>query len=183
MKEDVLDEVWKPINSYEKLYEISSFGRVRSLDREIEGRWGSTKIRGKLLIPVPDKDGYLIITLCKNGKQKVGKIHRLVAETFIENPNNLPQVNHKDENKQNNCVDNLEFCTSKYNTNYGTGIERRSNKTSKPVLQFDINHNFIRKYKSMTEAEKTLKIKHIYDCCNGKLKMCGGYIWRYANGE
>ena len=165
-----MKEIWTTIK-HNNNYEVSNLGKVRN------------KKTKRILKPVFDKDGYLIITLCKEGKQKTEKIHRLVAETFIDNPYNLPQVNHKDENKQNNKIDNLEYCTSKYNTNYGTGIERRRKKRSKPVLQFDLNNNFINRYESMREAEKQLKIKHIYDCCNGKLKTSGGFIWRYVNGE
>ena len=183
MEEKLLEEIWKPVKDYEGLYEASLLGRVKSVSRSVKGRWGFTKISEKILNPIPDKDGYLIVTLCKNGKQKTKKIHRLVAEAFIPNPDNLPCINHKDENKQNNEIDNLEFCTYKYNTNYGTGIERRRKKRSKPVLQFDLNNNFIKRYESMIEAEKQLKIKHIYDCCNGKLRKAGGYIWRYENGR
>lgn len=174
-------EIWKDIKGYEGLYQVSNLGRVKSLERNIKGRRGITRIKEKILNLVQDKDGYFIVTLCNNGKQKTCKVHRLVGETFIKNPNNFPQINHKDENKQNNKVSNLEFCTQKYNTNYGTAIERRCKKTRKKVKQFDLQGNFINSFESVTKAEKSLGIKHIYDCCNGKLKTCGGYIWRYEN--
>ena len=179
---DKLLEKWKHIEGYEGLYEVSNYGKVRSLDRIVKGRWGKQNRQKKNLVPVKDKDGYLIITLCKDGKQKTAKIHRLVAQTFIPNINKLPCINHKDENKQNNQINNLEWCTFKYNTNYGTGIKKRIEKTSKPVLQYDLNGNFIAKYKSVSEAHRKTNISHIYDCCNKRLKTCGGYIWRYENG-
>lgn len=108
MKENLLHEVWKPIKGYEGLYEISSLGRVRSLDRLVKGKWGKIKLTGKILKGVKDKDGYLVITLSKDGKQKTFKIHRLVAIHFIPNPNNYKEINHKDENKENCKYKNLE---------------------------------------------------------------------------
>ena len=109
-----MNEIWKNIAGYEGLYEVSSFGRVRSL------RFGKTKI----LKPGKNKKGYLRVSLCKNGKQKTFFVHRLVAQAFLENPQNLPQINHKDENKQNNRLENLEWCSCDYNNNYGTRNER-----------------------------------------------------------
>lgn len=115
-------EEWKPVVGYEGLYEVSSLGRVRSLDR-----FYYRLHKGKVLSPTKDRYGYLTVTLNCNGKSKTIKIHRLVAQAFIENPDNLPQVNHKDENPSNNNVDNLEWCTAKYNNNYGTRQERYRN--------------------------------------------------------
>ena len=104
-------EIWKDIQNYEGLYQISNQGSIRSLLRS-----GKCK---RYLKPYITSDGYARVILSKNGKLKSHKIHRLVAETFIPNPDNLPQINHKDEHKLNNCVDNLEWCTAKYNINYG----------------------------------------------------------------
>jgi hypothetical protein len=109
-----MQETWKDIKNYEGLYQISTLGRIKSFPRK--GTYKNAKILK------PYKDGgnyYYVIGLHKNGKRKYKAIHRLVAETFIPNPNNYPLVNHKDENKLNNCVDNLEWCTHKYNSNYG----------------------------------------------------------------
>ena len=115
-------EEWRPVVGYEGLYEVSSYGRVRSLDR-----FYYRLHKGKVLSPTKDRYGYLTVTLNCNGKSKTIKIHRLVAQAFIENPDNLPQVNHKDEVKSNNCVDNLEWCSAKYNNNFGTRQERYRN--------------------------------------------------------
>lgn len=120
-----LGEEWKDIKGYEGLYQVSNLGRVRSLSRYVKHRTIYI-LKGKLLKQRTRGKGYLAVTLCKNSKLKHYYVHRLVAEAFIPNPNNLPQVNHKDENKSNNCVDNLEWCDDKYNTNYGTRNERHS---------------------------------------------------------
>lgn len=115
-------EEWRTIFGYEGLYEVSSYGRVRSLDRYVVDSLGNRRFyKGKVLSPIKDKVGYLSVKLQEGNKHN---IHRLVAQAFIENPDNLPQVNHKDEDKSNNRVDNLEWCDSKYNNNYGTRIER-----------------------------------------------------------
>lgn len=112
-----MEEIWKDIKGYEGLYQVSNYGRVKSFKHNKE----------KLRKEVKDNMGYLIVNLSKNGNKKIYKIHRLVAEAFLQNPNNYPQVNHKDENKINNRADNLEWCTAKYNSNYGTRNERMSN--------------------------------------------------------
>ena len=114
-----MKEMWKDIPGYERLYQVSNLGNVRSLNYNRTGEI-------KLLKQIPDKGGYKTIQLCKNGKPKHCKIHRLVAMAFIPNPNNLPAVNHKDENPSNNNVNNLEWCTIAYNNNYGTKKERLS---------------------------------------------------------
>ena len=112
-------EEWRPVVGYEGLYEVSNTGRVRSLDR-----FYYRLHKGKVLSPAKDRYGYLTVTLNYNGKSKTIKIHRLVAQAFIENPDNLPQVNNIDEDKSNNSVENLEWCTAKYNNKYGTRLER-----------------------------------------------------------
>lgn len=111
-------EIWKPIKGYEGLYEISSFGNVRSLRRNTTN--------GKIIKSQKTKTGYYRVGLCKNGKLKHYFVHRLVAKAFILNPDNLPQVNHKNECKTDNNVDNLEWCSMLYNVRYGTGIERQT---------------------------------------------------------
>lgn len=108
----IMEEIWRPIEGYEGLYEVSSYGRIRSLMKSI------------ILRPKKEPSGYLRCNLYLNKNMKTVSIHRLVAQAFIPNPDNLPQVNHMDEDKTNNRVDNLEWCDSKYNNDYGTRKER-----------------------------------------------------------
>lgn len=110
-------EEWRKIVGYEGLYEVSSLGRVRSLDRYVKTCYGSYRLhKGKILSPGIRPDGYLVVSL----QYRMFRVHRLVAQAFIPNPDNLPQVNHLDEDKSNNRVENLEWCDAKYNNNYGT---------------------------------------------------------------
>lgn len=188
-----MEEIWKDIEDYPN-YQVSSMGRVKVINYQHTDK-------EKILTPVPRRRGYLGIRLTKDNKRKIFQIHRLVAVAFIPNPNNLPQVNHVDEDKTNNCVDNLEWCDAKYNNAYGTRIERISNtlkghnvseetkkkisnSLSKPILQFDTKENFITKWKSASDVERKLGIKgcQIAGCCKGKkrYKTAGGYKWGYA---
>lgn len=116
-----INEEWRDIEGYEGLYQVSNFGRVRSFDRI--DRLGRLK-PGGILKPGTTNGGYLRVVLCKEGKVKTFLIHRLVGQTFIPNPEGLPIINHRDENPKNNQADNLEWCTQKYNCNYGTRNER-----------------------------------------------------------
>ena len=121
-----MSEEWRPIEGYEGLYEVSSYGRVRSLDRYVKTCYEAYKLhKGKILSPAKDKNGYLKVNLCCNGKHNTIRVHKLVAQAFIPNPDNLPEVNHKDEVKTNNNVDNLEWCDRSYNISYGTRTERQ----------------------------------------------------------
>lgn len=167
------EEVWKDVKNYDGLYQVSNLGNVKSLNRK------GTK--GGLIKQDLRKDGYLQVHLTKNRKMKNYLVHRLVAEAFISNLNNLEEINHKDENKQNNKLDNLEFCTRKYNMNYGT----RPYKNAKKVCQTDLNNNIIKIWNSIREASRNTNINssHISKCCKGLLRTSGGYIWRYSNGE
>ena len=167
----MMEEIWKDVVGYEGLYEVSNLGRVRR--------------DGKILKPTKIKNGYLYVGLHKNGIQKTVRVHRLVASAFIPNPQNLPCVNHKDEDKTNNAVDNLEWCTSQYNANYGTRNERVAEKLSKPILQYDLNGNFIREWPSASKVEEETGISNgnISMCCLGRygFKTAGGFVWRYKN--
>ena len=169
-----LKEIWKDIEGYEGLYQVSNMGRVKSL--------GNNKTRKeKILKSSKNNRGYLCVNLYKDGLVKNYLIHRLVASAFIDNPNNLPQVNHKDENPKNNYVDNLEYCDSKYNMNYGTRTERVAKAKSIPILQFTLDGEFIRKWDSIADVEKELGFNHssINMCCKGKYKNAYGYRWCY----
>ena len=122
----MIEEIWRPIEGYEGLYEVSNTGRVRSVDRYVKTCYGSYRLyKGKVLSLVITSYGYFVVSLHFNGKQNTIKVHRIVAQAFIPNPDNLPEVNHKDEVKTNNNVDNLEWCDSKYNNSYGSKIERQ----------------------------------------------------------
>ena len=169
-------EEWKPIPGYEGLYEVSNYGRVRSF------KWSSN---GKILSPGKDGSGYLFVTLCKDGKTKLRRMHRLVAEAFIPNPNNLPLVNHMDECKKNNYFGNLEWCSPAYNNSYGTRMERVVEKISKPVVQLDKKGNFISEFESLREASRRTGIadENICRCCNHKpgRYSAGGFIWIYKD--
>jgi hypothetical protein len=174
-----MKEIWKDIKGYEKLYWISNLGRVKS--------------KRKILKPCVNKrTGYIYVCLTKNNKGKDMVIHRLVAQVFIPNPNNLPQVNHKDENKNNNCVNNLEWCTPKYNCNYGTRNSKLYNKTSfrkghkpkscKKVEKYSLDGLLLDTYYSIREAgrKNNFSASSIYKSCEGKTK-CKNYIWKYAD--
>ncbi len=185
-------EVWKPIPNYEE-YEVSNLGRVKRLayDKPVCGG-GAQHCNERILLPQRRRFNYQAVALSKNDKVKFFLVHRLVAIVFIPNPNNLPQVNHKDEDPSNNCVGNLEWCDQKYNSNYGTSKERISLKLkngvlSKPVQQYTIEAQFIKEYPSANEASRELglAVSGIVNCCNGSKKYttCGGFIWKYTNSN
>ena len=127
------------------------------------------------------KDGYVVVSLSKGGKKYKCYLHRLVAETFISNPDNLSQVNHKDEDKTNNCVSNLEWITPKDNCNYGTRNERQGLGHSKPIEQYDLEGNFIKEWDSATQVERDLGFNHsnISKCCLGRYNTAYNYKWKY----
>ena len=162
----MIKEIWKDKKDYEGHYQVSNFGRVKSI------KFGKERI----LKPVTNSSGYLLVELYKNNIKKKYSVHRLVAEAFIPNPYNLPQVNHKDENKLNNNVDNLEWCTNEYNINYGTRTERYS----KPVLQYTLDGEFVREWPSARECGRNgFNQGSVSACCRGELKKHKGYIWKY----
>lgn len=185
-------EIWKDIVGYEGLYQVSNFGRVKSLKRKVYAgrgkmRWQYEKIMSD---NKTNGNGYKIVSLVKDGKQKNKYIHRLVAEAFLENSNNYPCINHKDENRGNNNINNLEFCTYKYNNTYNDthikrGLNNRNNKYSKKILQLDDNDKIINIFPSISEAGRKLNVSFqaISDCLNGKQKHSAGYKWKYAEEQ
>lgn len=170
-------EVWKDVVGYEGLYEISSFGRLKRLKRTTLGKDGVEYNYPELIIKGDyDKDGYIRTTMSKNKKKKTKKIHRLVAEAFIPNPNNYPEVNHLDEIKDNNHVSNLEWTTTRGNANHGTRNERianhpnqlaKINSWKKRVRVTDLKSGEVKTYESATKAGKHLGFDQtlISRCC------------------
>ncbi len=191
-----MKEIWKDITGYEGLYQISNTGIIRSHDRLIvippnpKSTYGFSYIKkGQIIKQITDKSGYMKVLLYdKNSNRKNAFVHKLVAIEFVDNTDNLPQINHKDENKSNNCVSNLEWCTAKYNTNYGTCIKRRSekqiynNNRVKAVAKIGDNGEIIEEYISMRNAARVNKLpqSNIFKSCNNNIK-CGGYLWRYIS--
>lgn len=181
-----MEEIWKDIKGYEGLYQISDLGRVKSLERKRECGYGKQcLVKCKVLKFNVGKNGYLYVNLSKNGCEKHYYVHRLVAKHFIPNPNNYNEINHKDENKSNNFVKNLEWCTHKENMNYGSLknkiIQTKTKQLGKPINQYDLNNNLIKGWESSHQIERVLKIPHqnIIRCCKNKVKTAGGYKWKY----
>ena len=174
------DEVWKDIEFCKGSYQVSSKGRVKSLERIVTKYNALTKrnniveIPEKILKPSINKYGYYRVSLNINGKRETYPIHRLVAEAFLENTNNLKTVNHIDKNKLNNNIENLEYMS------IGDNVRHSLNK---PVIKFDETGNVLEEYPSINEAGRQTKIyyQNIYKCCKGKRKTAGGYEWRYKD--
>ena len=180
-----MEEEWRYIKGYEGNYQISTLGRVKSFYKK------------DVLKPGKLRDGYLIVGLYKEGKRKHYKVHKLVAEAFIPNPNNYKEINHKDENKSNNCVSNLEWCTHKYNINYGTRSQRVSE--SRKGKCKGSKHSQARKVQCITTGKKFNCIQEgadfyyihrqgISECCRGKRKSAGKHPdtgeklkWKYLD--
>ena len=174
-------EIWKPVVGYEGLYEVSNLGKVKAI------KWHRGN-EEKEIKPYTTYKGYLRLRLCKNGKGKQFQIHRLVAEAFIPNPENKPYIDHINTDRTDNRVENLRWVTNKENCNNPISKQNYSksnkDKTAVPILQFDKNMNFIKKWESMTDAETSLGIKsRLSNYCSEKYgrKTAGGFIWRYAD--
>ena len=175
-------EIWRDIQGYEGKYQVSNMGRVKSLNYRQTGKERILRGIGTIL-------GYLTVNLYQDGKMKTHKVHRLVALAFLPNPYNLPQINHLDENKENNCIDNLEWVSCKENINHGTRNQRVSEKErndpkrSKPIIGIDKVTGLIVEFPSAMEASRQLDVDNssICKCCKGKKKSCGGFYWYYVN--
>lgn len=173
-------EIWKDIEGYEGMYQVSNLGNVKGLDRYVKQLHGGVQFKkGQPLKQKLNNSGYKIIILTKHHKQKTFTIHRLVAQAFVPNPGNKPEVNHIDCNKINNRADNLEWCDRKYNLSYAERKEKHDRAVSKTICQFDLNGNFIREWSSIAEAQRELNIGNISYACSGRYKKAGGYIWKY----
>ena len=182
-EQEAIKKGFVPVQGYENYYMVDKNGNVFGIKR------------GKIMTPVESNNGYLQVHLTKDGKAKSCKIHRLVAQAFIPNPYNLPQVNHKDENKKNNNVENLEWCTQSYNMSYKDGQKRRaksrnyediskkrSDVQSKEVTQYDYDGRIIAIWKNAYMAENHgYNRTMINQCCLGNKKSHKGFLWKYSN--
>lgn len=169
-----MKEKWVPIEGYEGIYEVSNLGNVRSFSRK--------SYKGKLLVQQEHKNGYLVVNLSKNGKRKGFLVHRLVASSFVPNKNNLPQVNHIDENKKNNSAENLEWCSCAYNLSYGSAPTKRAVSRGKPCVGIWPDGTERRLF-STGEAERETGVSHsqISRVCNRIFRSAGNIVWRYLD--
>ena len=188
-------ELWRDIRGYEGLYQVSNYGRIRSLDRMVKGRCGGLQLkRGKIMILEKGRNGYIRVSLKKDGKYKHHSVHRLVYETFIGTIPEGMQVNHIDEDKTNNFVfvnpdgsvdlekSNLNLMTPKENINWGTGHERCIAQQCFPILQYTLDGELVREWSSAQEAGRNgFKQSNVRMCCLGIYKTSKGYIWKYKN--
>lgn len=175
-------EIWKDIKGYEGMYQVSNFGNVKAVERtKYIKHWTGSIAKHTypehLLTFKKIKNKYPQVNLYDGSRIRTATVHRLVAETFIPNPDNLPCVNHKDENTTNNRVDNLEWCTWEYNNNYGNHINCRCH----PIEQYDLNGNLIRSYKSIRSVCRELNLPKngILNCCKGLKQSAYGFVWKY----
>lgn len=166
-------EIFREIDGFPD-YEISNLGRVCSF----KGKYP------KILKPYKNQGSYLYVILCTGGKKVTKKVHRLVAEAFVPNPENKPEVNHIDEDKENNVAENLEWITRRENVNHGTRNKRVAEAQGKTIIQYTTEGVFIAEYFSINEAERVTGINpsNICHVCHGKRKTAGGYIWCYEEG-
>ena len=180
-----MEEIWKDIKGFEKFYQVSNLGRVKGLDRIVINKLGrKIKRKGQIMKQILDIHVYPVVHLRKEGISKFFKVHRLVAIAFISNPNNLPMINHIDENPFNSNVNNLEWCDYTYNNNYGTRNLKLSISKSNPLYQYSLDGKFLRKFDRIIEISKLgFNIYGVLHCCEGYSKTSQGYIWKRNKGN
>ena len=200
-------EIWKDIEGYKGYYMVSNLGRVKSVERTVLDNRGCYRtIPGKILKPSNNGKGYLFVTLRKDCRSKWYYVHQLVAQAFLENPLGYKELNHKNEEKSDNNVNNLEWCSRSYNLSYNGRAKKAGKKAgkkvseklrgrklseehikkmSKQVIGINKASGLVVKYSSTKEAERMTGIHHsnISACCKGKYKSAGGFVWYYADTE
>lgn len=189
-------EEWRDIKGLEGRYQVSNLGRVRSVSRWVNNNGGKRYVESRILSLTSKPNGYICIRI--RNPQSCNYVHRLVAEAFLPNPDNLPCINHKDEDRTNNRVDNLEWCTAKYNVNYGQhnakvieslkNSEKRKSfykRRSKGVIQFDPDTNeIIKEWESVNSTKQAgYNISAISMCCNNLRRSAYGYGWRFIEAQ
>lgn len=173
-------EFWKSIEGYEGFYEVSSQGRVRSVDRYVTCGKSTLHLKAKVK-KITVRKGYCVVTLNKDGEFKTYYVHRLVATAFLGHPNEKQDVNHKDENKLNNNVNNLEWCSRLYNINYGTRTTRQIKTQSIPVAMLNDKGEIVKIFPSLSSTKSEgYNPSNIKYTCDGKFKKMYGYRWQWA---
>ena len=173
------NEEWRDVVGYEGLYQVSSMGRVKSLERkDCLGR----TVKERILKSRTNRYGYMEVNLCADGKRKMLKVHRLVCQAFHDNPDNKPEVNHVNEDKTDNRACNLEWSTRRENNNHGTRNVRACKALSKPVGQYTSDGELVKIWPSVIEVQRQTGFSqgHICKAANGKCKQAYGFIWKYA---
>lgn len=174
-------EIWKDIKGYEGLYQVSNMGQVKRLHTAESKGIGNYERKEHLLKQRQNNKGYMLVDLYKGNKREQVLVHRLVATAFLQKPYGCNIINHIDENPKNNNVGNLEWCTQKYNMNYGTTPYRIGKGNSKPIKQLDRQGNIVARFTSAMQAQRETNVSNgcINDCLKGRRKTAGGYIWQY----
>lgn len=189
-----MQEIWKDVVGFNGDYKVSNTGKILTVAYGPKTCSVRHCKKSEIMKTSISRTGYERVHLFKQGKDLTRYVHRLVAEAFISNPDNLPQVNHKDGNKLNNCVDNLEWVTASQNQCHAIDLGLRAsspnlgkfgdkNPLSKSFSQYDLNGNFIKQWKGISETAKTLgfSFSELSRCLNGRRKTCRGYIWKFDN--
>ena len=184
-----MEEIWKDIPNYEGLYQASTMGRIKRLESKVWNRFDFITKKEHILKPRYTRKGYIHYALYKNGERKDFKCHWLILSTYIENKDNKPQINHINGKKDDNRLENLEYCTNEENQKhaYRIGLKKpmrgAKNPKARKVNQYDLKGEFIKQWNCINEAKRNLNIlnAHIGECCKGTRKNAGDFKWRYVD--